>query len=107
VARAHSVAAVIENATRQQRFRAGPGRTIAIVLLREFQLNGLEQVAIEDRRMLGWTDLIPENDLADVEPVAQEIGERASGEGDTTDGPPIRKLADFGDDPALPEVGQQ
>jgi hypothetical protein len=42
-----------------------------------------------------------------IEPVAQEIGERASGEGDTADGPPIRELADFGDDAALPKVGQK
>jgi hypothetical protein len=42
--------------------------------------------------------------FADVEPVAQEIGERASGEGDTANGPLIRELADFGDDSALPKV---
>jgi len=76
-------------------------------LLCKFQLNGLEQVAIEDRRMLCWTDLAPEDDLADIEPVAQEIGERASGEGDAAVGPPIREMTSSGDDPALPKVGQQ
>jgi hypothetical protein len=57
--------------------------------------------------LLCWTDLAPESNLADVEPVAQEIGERASGEGDTADGPPIRERAYSGNDPALPKVGQQ
>jgi hypothetical protein len=49
------------------------------VLLCKFQLNGLEQAAIEDWRMLARADLALEDDFADVEPVAQEIGERASG----------------------------
>src|SRR5271156_4161649 len=107
VARAHAVAAVIEDAAHQRSFRARPGRAIPIVSLRKFQLNGLEQGTIEDRRMLCWTDLVLEYHLADIEPVAQEIGERASGEGDATDGPPVREMADFADDPALPKVGQQ
>ena len=77
------------------------------MLLPKFQLNGLEQVPIEDRRMFSRTDLALEVDFADVEPVAQEIGKRASGEGDAADGPPIREVADFGDDPTLPKVGQQ
>jgi hypothetical protein len=57
--------------------------------------------------MLPRANLAPEDHFADVEPVAQEVGQLASGEGDAADGPPIRELADFGDDPALPEVGQQ
>jgi hypothetical protein len=76
-------------------------------LLRKFQLNGLEQITIENGWMLTRADLAPEDDLADVEPVTQEIGERTSGEGDAADGSPIRDPADFGDDPALPKVGQQ
>jgi hypothetical protein len=79
VARAHAVAAVIEDAARQKSFPARASRAIAIALFREPSLNGLEQVAIEDWRMLCGTDLIPEDDLANVEPVAQEMGERSSG----------------------------
>jgi hypothetical protein len=52
VARAHSIAAVIEDAACQQSFPARPGRAIAVVLLCKSQLNGLEQITIEDRRML-------------------------------------------------------
>jgi hypothetical protein len=58
-------------------------------LFGELSLDGLEQVAIEDRRMLGRTDLAFEHDLSEVEPVVQEIGERTSGEGDAADGAPI------------------
>jgi hypothetical protein len=53
----HTIAAVIEDAARQQSFRARLGRAIAVVLLCKFQLNGLEQVTIEDRWMLCRTDL--------------------------------------------------
>ena len=91
MARAHAIAAVIEDAARQQGGRTRPGGAIAIALLGELSLNGLEQVTIEDRRMLCGADLALEVDLADVEPVAQEIGERASGEGDAADGPSIAR----------------
>src|SRR5277367_2710020 len=107
VARPISIAAVIEDAARQRSFPARPRRAIAVVLLCKFQLNGLELITIENGWMLCWTGPAPEDDLADVELVAQEIGERASGEGDAANGPPIRELADFGDDPALPKVGQE
>ena len=93
VTRAHAVAAVIKDASCQKGYRARPRRAIAAALLHQLSLNGLEQVTIEDRRMLCWTDLALEDDLADIEPVAQEIGERASGEGDAADGPPIREMA--------------
>jgi hypothetical protein len=87
---------VIEVAAHQQSFRAHCGRVIPVVLFGEPLLDGLEQAAVEDRRMLRPTDLAPEDHFADVEPVAQEIGERASGEGDAADGPPIREMADLG-----------
>src|SRR5271167_5248466 len=62
VARAHAIAAVIEDAARQRSFPARPGRAIANVLRCKSQLNGLEQVTIEDRWMLCWTDLAPEDE---------------------------------------------
>src|SRR6266576_643854 len=103
VARAHAVAAVVKDAAHQQSFRARSRCAIAIVLLCKLSLDALEQVMVEDRWMLCWIYLAPEDDLADIEPVAQEIGERASGEGDATNGPPIREMASSGDDPALPK----
>jgi hypothetical protein len=57
--------------------------------------------------MLGGANLALEDDLADVEPVAQEIGEGTPGEGDAANGPPIGEVTDFRDDPALPQVDEQ
>ena len=49
-------------------------------------LHPFEQVTIKDRGMLGETDLTPVSDFADVEAVAQEIGEGASCKRDPADG---------------------
>jgi hypothetical protein len=50
-------------------------------LVGELSLDGLEQVSIEDRRMLAGADLAFEVDLSGVEPIPQQMGERTSGEG--------------------------
>jgi hypothetical protein len=50
-------------------------------LLCELELYGIEQVTIQDRRMLAGTDFALEDHFANIESVAQEIGEGASGEG--------------------------
>src|ERR1700722_7130277 len=57
--------------------------------------------------MLCGADFALEVDLANVEPVVQEIGERASGEGNAADGPSIAEMADLGDDAALPKITQE
>jgi hypothetical protein len=80
---------------------------IAIALLSKLLLDSLEQVRVENWRMLCGADLAFEDDLSDIEPVAQEISEWASGEGNTANGPSIREMADFGDDAALPKVTQE
>jgi hypothetical protein len=80
---------------------------MAIALLGKPLLNSLEPIPIEDRWMLARADLALEADLADVEAIAQEIGERASGEGDAADGAPIGEMADLGDDPVLTKVRQE
>ena len=56
--------------------------------------------------MLARADFALEDYFADVEPVAQEVGEGASGEGDTADGIPVREMASFGDNPAQPPTDQ-
>ena len=55
-------------------------------LLGELGLDGLEQVPINDGRLLAGQDLALECDLANVEAVAQQMGERTAGEGDAADG---------------------
>jgi hypothetical protein len=52
VARAHAIAAVIEDAAHQQSLRSCPGGAIAVVLFRKLSLDAVEQVTIDDRRML-------------------------------------------------------
>jgi hypothetical protein len=46
-------------------------------------LHGLEQVAAEDRLMLAAMHLTPVGDLAEVEPVLEQMGERSHAEADT------------------------
>src|SRR3977135_149517 len=48
-----------------------------------------------------------EDDLADVEPVAQKMGERAAGEWDPADRAPGLERSHLGDDPSLAKVGHQ
>jgi hypothetical protein len=55
--------------------------------------------------MLCGADVSLEVDFSDVETVAQEISERAPGEGNAAERPSIAEMANLGDDPALPEVG--
>src|SRR5262249_11085967 len=89
VARAHTIAAIIEDAAHEQSLRACPSRSVATALLGELSLNSLEQIPIKDRGMICAADLALEVDRADVEAVAQEISERPSGEGDAANGPSI------------------
>jgi hypothetical protein len=57
--------------------------------------------------MLFRADLALEDDVSDVEAVAQEIGERTSSEGNAANRPPISERADFGDDAALTKVDNE
>ena len=59
-------------------------------LLVKFSLNRLEQRAIENSGLLAWEDLALVADLADIEAIAQESGERSTGERNAADGPSIR-----------------
>ena len=55
-------------------------------LLVKFGLNCLEQGPIEDGKLLAWEDLALVADLADIEAIAQQRGERPTGERDAADG---------------------
>src|SRR5205807_4813456 len=52
-------------------------------------------------------DLALEDDLADVEPIAQKMGERAAGERDAANRAPGLERSHLGDDPPLAKVGHQ
>ena len=50
-------------------------------LLVQLGLNGFERISIDDSRLLASQGLALEGHIANVEPVAKQIGERASREG--------------------------
>ena len=50
----------------------------------ELGLHRVEKITVEKGRLLAGKDFTPEDDLADIEPVAQKIGERATGKGDSS-----------------------
>ena len=82
MARAHPVAPIIIDAADQRGFRLGAGGRVIVPLDVELGLHCLEKITVENGRLLAGKDLTPKDDLADIEPVAQKIGERAAGEGD-------------------------
>ena len=63
-------------------------------------------LGLEDGRLLAGKHLTPEDDLADIEPVAQKIGERATGKRDSSHGATALEGSHLGDDPPLAEVRQ-
>src|SRR6266849_4179122 len=68
-----------QDATDQQRFGFGPCDRVSVALLVELGLHRVKEITIEDGGLLAGEDLALEGDLADVEPVAQKMGERAAG----------------------------
>jgi hypothetical protein len=81
----HSVATVVIDATDQQGFGFGACDRVIVALVVELGLHRVKEIAIEDRGLLAGEDLALEGDLADVEPIAQKMGERAAGEWDAAD----------------------
>ena len=79
MARAHSVATVIIDATDQQGIGFDACGRVVGPLVTELGLHRLEQNTIEDGRLLAGENLTLEDDLADVEPIAQKMGERGRG----------------------------
>src|SRR3984893_13806641 len=98
---AHPVAAVVEEAAGERSGRAPeaelPGNDIGGAP----GLHGFEQIAGEDRRMLAAMHLTPIGDLADVEPVLEQMGKRSDAEADAAAPAAIATAIDLGPD-ALP-----
>src|SRR6516225_6611745 len=107
MARSHPVATVVIDATDQQRFGFGPCDRVGVALLVELGLHRVKEITIENRRLLAWEDLALEDDLADIEPIAQEVGERAAGERDPANRAPALERSYLCDNPSRAEVGHQ
>src|SRR6516162_9217011 len=103
----HSVATVVIDATDQERFGFGPCNRVGVALLVELGLHCVKEITIEDGGLLAGEDLALEDDLADVEPIAQKMGERAAGESDAANRAPGLERTHLGDDPSLAKVGHQ
>ena len=79
------------------------GRVI-VPLLIELGLDRIEEITIEDGRLLAGKDLTLEDDLPDVEPVAQKMGERAAGKRDSSHFAARLERSHLGDDLPLAEI---
>ena len=55
-------------------------------LLGQLGLDGIEELPINNGRLLTGQDLTLECDLANVEPIAEQVGERSARERDAADG---------------------
>ena len=107
MARGHSVAMVVIDATDQQGVGFGACDRVIVALVVELGLHRVEEITIEDGWLLPGEYLALESDLADVEPIAQKMGERAAGEWDAADRAPSLERSHLGDDPTLAKVGHQ
>src|SRR6266699_1170218 len=107
MARGHSVATVVIDATDQQGIGFGACDRVIVALVVELGLHRVKEITIKDGGLLAGEDLALEGDLADVEPIAQKMGERATGEWDAANRAPGLERSHLGDDPPLAKVGHQ
>ena len=107
MARAHAVAAVIEDAAGQQGLGVHPCGPMICRLLTQLGLDGVEQVPIENGGLFAIEDLTLEWHLTDIEAIAQEVGERAAGERNAADDLSGLQRANLGDDALFAQVGHQ
>ena len=70
-------------------------------LVVQVNLHGVEEITIDDRGLLAGKDFALEENLADVEPIAQKMAERAAGERDASDRASGLKLPNLGDNPPI------
>src|ERR1700692_4434597 len=107
MARAHAVAAVIEEAAGQQGLGVHPCGPMICRLLTQLGLDGVEQVPIENAGLFAMEDLTLEWHLTDIEAIAKKVGERPAGERNAADGLSGLQHANLGDDALLAQVGHQ
>src|SRR4051794_14949851 len=82
MARRHAVAAVIKDAAGQQGFRVHPCGFVIAHLLVQLGLRGVEQLAVENGRLLARENLAFEDDFSHVKPIAQKMRQRSAREWD-------------------------
>src|SRR5216117_559566 len=103
----HSVATVVIDATDQEGFGFAACDRVIVALVVELGLHRVKEITIEDGGLLAGEDLALEGDLANVEPIAQKMGERTASEWDAANRAPGLERSHLGDDPSLAKVGHQ
>src|SRR6516164_11477794 len=73
----HAMAGIVEQEVPEQVVRLLPGQGLMGLMGRQLVLHSLKQALVHDRRLFPRQDLAPVVDLANEEPVAQQMGERA------------------------------
>src|SRR6202140_3653084 len=107
MARAHSVAAVIEETAGQQGLGVHPCGPMIYRLLTQLGLDGVEQVPIENAGLFAIEDLTLEWHLTDIKAIAQQVGERPAAEGNAAGGRSGLQRANLGDDALFAQLGHQ
>src|SRR6516164_3468557 len=107
VARAHAVAAVIEEAADQETLGFGPFGLMVVDLVIQLGLDGLKELLIKNGRLLTFEDFALEDDFADIEAIAKQMRERAPRERYAADGLAGLKRADLGDDATPAQVSHR
>jgi hypothetical protein len=79
MARAHAVAAVIEEAADQETLRFGPLGLIVVDPFIQLGLDGFKQGSIDKGGLLAFEDFAFETNFADIETITKQMRERASG----------------------------
>ena len=87
--RRHGIVAVVEDTAGKKRRRGRPDRRSPHRLLLQLGLHGVKESPVQDWLMLAGMDLAAIRDLANVEPVLQEMCERAVTVAGGCDDPPI------------------
>jgi hypothetical protein len=104
---AHAIAAVIEDAPDQQGLGLHADGLVIVQLFAQLGLDRIEQVTIDNGRLLAGQDLSLEDHLPDVETIAEQMSERPAPEWNATDSHSGLQRAHLGDDAAFAQVYHQ
>ena len=107
MARADAIAAAIEDTADQQGLGLHPCSFVTIHLFTQLGLDGLEQVPIDNGRLLALEDLTLKRHVSDIEAIAKQMGERSARERDAAYGVPDLKRPHLGDDAPHAQVGHE
>src|SRR6476660_5048722 len=89
MARAHAIAAIVEDTADQQGLGLHPCGFVTVHLFAQLDLDGLEEVPIDNGRLLALEDLTLERHVSNIEAIAEQMGERSARERDAAYGLPV------------------